>query len=497
MQRLLFTPAIFIDAFIHQDKKALLALEHTYNTPYLQGWVLSNAVEQLLNAKVPKSNIITELKNFATIPINAKLVNLALTSEKEYSLALYEAAIEKFNIDSVVDCQASFMLSIGYSQVLEIKEKEETDFIDIKANIHPIFEEVDGHYMEIIQKTNFSGGNHSIKFEQEFADYCGTKYASGVSSGTSALKLALESLGITRGDEVITVPNTFIATTEIISQLGAKVVFVDIDPISYNLNPNQLESKITEKTRAIVPVHLYGQPVEMEPILKIACKYNLKILEDASQAHGAYYKNKRVGNLGDVAAFSLYPTKNLGAFGEAGIITTNSKAIINKVNLLKNHGQDKRYSYSIEGYNSRMDNLQGAVLRSKLVFLDEWNENRRSIADCYNNILKNCNKVQIPFISKNCQSVFYVYPLLVEDVKSLHKYLLEKQIKTNISYSSPLHLEKAYSKLKLGINSYPVAESYYKKLICLPIYPFLTIGKATKIAQTILQFFVEHTTKKL
>ncbi len=496
MQRLLFTDSVFIDAFLKQKEAAIKAINYCNQSAHLQGWVLANITEKLLEASLTEEQIVEALQNFSTIPINATLSKAALnccsSSKLEYEKALLEESASVFKIAKIVDCdfvEKDSLLYLDCEQVLGLLEDTEVAFLDLKADLHPILDRIDGGYMEIIQNTEFSGGNHVVAFEKEFASYCGTRYAAALSNGTDALRLALVAMGITKGDEVITVPNTFIATTEVISQLGAKVVFVDVLQESYNMNPQKIEEKINNKTKAIIPVHLYGQVADMDPILKIARKHNLKILEDASQAQGAFYKNQRAGSLGDAAAFSLYPSKNLGAFGEAGVVTSNNKNIIEKIEILKNHGQNRQYSYQMEGYNARMDNLQAVVLRTKLAYLEQWNEKRRKIADCYGVGLKNCSQIRLPKIQTGCQSVFYLYPILAEKIQLLHSYLLDKQIQTRVGYSHPLHLEPAYSFLNQKQGSYPVAESYFKKLLCLPIYPTLSKTKARKVIDAILKFY--------
>ena len=466
------------------------ALNYCQQADYLEGWILANTTEKLLKLGIAKNTILKKLQGFSEIPINARLNNAALRSRKSYKNSILEEAVKVFKIDNILGEEfKKHPLYLSYEEISKLEEDLKIDFMDLRADLHPILNQVDSGYMETIQNTEFSGGSQVTAFEKEFAAYCGTRYASAVSNGTDALRLALIAMGITKGDEVITAPNTFIATTEVISQLGAKVVFADILPESYNINPQKIKEKITNKTKAIIPVHLYGQIADMNPILEIAKKHNLQVLEDASQAQGAFYHKKRAGNLGNAAAFSLYPSKNLGAFGEAGIVTSNDKKIIEKIEMLKNHGQDKQYSYKIEGYNARMDNLQAVVLRTKLAYLDQWNEKRRCISARYSTGLKNCLQVQTPQIPEKYKSVFYLYPLLAEKVHQLHHYLLDKQIQTRIGYSKPLHLEPAYSFLNQKEGSYPIAESYAKKLICLPIYPSLGEKKTQKVIDCILKFY--------
>jgi dTDP-4-amino-4,6-dideoxygalactose transaminase len=258
-------------------------------------------------------------------------------------------------------------------------------FVDLKIQYDSIKDEIGEAIQKVLDKTSFIMGEELEKFEEEFARFCDVKHAIGVANGSDALILALKACEISQGDEVITVPHTFIATTEAITHVGGKIVFVDIDPKTYTIDVSKIEEKISNKTRAIIPVHLYGQPADMDPIIRLAKEYNLKIIEDAAQAHGAEYKGKKVGSIGDVACFSFYPGKNLGAYGDAGVITTNSEEITKKVKLLRNHGRiTKKYEHAIEGYSSRLDNLQAAILRVKLKHLNEWNESRR----------KNAQKIQ-------------------------------------------------------------------------------------------------------
>ena len=269
-------------------------------------------------------------------------------------------------------------------------------FLDLKAQYLTIKNEIDDAIDAVIENTAFSGGPFVEKFEQEFAEFCQCNYAIGVSSGTSALWLAMQGLGIGQGDEVITVPNTFIATVEAITFCGATPVFVEIDEKTYNINPFLIEAAITSKTKAIVPVHLFGQMADMDPIIEIARKHNLYVIEDACQAHGAEYKGKKAGSIGDAGCFSFYPGKNLGAYGEAGAVTSNSIELAEKIRMLRDHGQAKKYNHTLIGWNGRMDGIQGAILSVKLKYLEKWNELRRQHAQLYNLFLKNEDRFILP-----------------------------------------------------------------------------------------------------
>ncbi len=267
-------------------------------------------------------------------------------------------------------------------------EAMEVPFLDLTRQYRSIKDEVNAGARQVMEDCRFILGENVENFEREFASFCETEYAVGVANGTDALCLALLACGIGKGDEVITVPNTFIATTEAISQTGAKIVFVDIDPQTYNIDVSQIEEKVNRRTKAILPVHLFGQPADMNPIMKIARKYNLKVIEDACQAHGAEYKGKKVGSIGDAGCFSFYPSKNLAAFGDGGMVVSNGNEIAQKIKMLRDHGQIKKYEHLVEGHNSRLDEIQAAILRVKLKRLDEWNKLRRKNASIYNELLK-------------------------------------------------------------------------------------------------------------
>ncbi|GAG94954.1 unnamed protein product, partial [marine sediment metagenome] len=276
--------------------------------------------------------------------------------------------------------------------------------------------EIDEAIQNVLNNTNFIMGEELKKFEEEFASFCNVKHAIGVANGSDALILALRACGIGEGDEVITVPHTFIATTEAITHVAGKIVFVDIDPRTYTIDVSKIEEKITDKTKAIIPVHLYGQPADMDPILEIAKKYDLKVIEDAAQAHGAEYKGKKVGSIGDVACFSFYPGKNLGAYGDAGMVVTNNEEIAEKVKLFRNHGRiTKKYEHEIEGYSSRLDNLQAAILRVKLRHLNKWNDLRRRNAKKYNELLSNIGEITTPYEADYAKHVYHLYVIRVKN----------------------------------------------------------------------------------
>jgi len=356
-------------------------------------------------------------------------------------------------------------------------------FVDLKAQYNLIKDEIDEVIHRVIDKTSFIMGEEVRRFEEEFALFCKAKYAVGVANGTEALMLALKACGLAIGDEVITVPNTFIATTEAITMIGAKIVFVDVDPDTYNIDPGKIEEKITAKTKAIIPVHLYGQPADMDPINQIARKYNLKIVEDAAQAHGAEYKGRRIGTLGDIACFSFYPGKNLGAYGDAGAVVTNNEELAQKVAMLRNHGRTKKYLHQIEGFNSRLDALQAAILRVKLRHLEDWNKERREKAKLYNQLLEPFPKIITPKMLDSTVPVYHLYVVRIKNRDRLQNILKTKGISTGIHYPLPLHLQPAYSYLGYKEGEIPMTERVSKEILSLPMYAELKEEDITYICE--------------
>jgi len=360
-------------------------------------------------------------------------------------------------------------------------------FVDLKAQYDSIKDEMDEAIQNVLNNTSFIMGEELKKFEEEFARFCDVKYAIGVANGSDALILALKACGIGKGDEVITVPHTFIATTEAISNVGGKVVFVDVDPKTYTIDISKIEEKINKRTKAIIPVHLYGQPADMDPIMRLAKKYNLKVIEDAAQAHGAEYKGEKVGSIGEVACFSFYPGKNLGAYGDAGIVVTDNEEIAEVIKLLRNHGRiAKKYEYDIEGYSSRLDNLQAAILRVKLRYLNKWNESRRKNAKKYNELLDNIGRIITPYEADYAKHVYHLYVIRTDKGRDkLREELKSKGITTGIHYPIPLHLQPAYSYLGHKEGDFPVTERCSQKILSLPIFAELTGGQIEEIVEII------------
>lgn len=358
-------------------------------------------------------------------------------------------------------------------------------FLNLKAQHQNLKAEILAAVSDVLDQTAFAGGHFVTKFEEEFASYCTTHHAVGVGNGTDALWFALLALGIKPGDEVITVPNTFIATAEAITYCGAKPVFVDIDEQTYNMDPALVEKAITPRTKAIIPVHLYGQMADMDPIMEIARKHNLFVVEDASQAHGAEYKGKRAGTIGHVGCFSFYPGKNLGACGEAGACVTNDAALRTRIATFRDHGQAKKYYHDVIGWNGRMDGFQGAILSIKLKHIENWTEARRRNADIYTKAFANVHGVLTPKQAAGRRHVFHLYVLRVKARDQVLKNLAEKGVNCAIHYPVPLHLQNAYQSLGLGRGSFPISERCAEEIISLPMFPELTSGEIEQVVTAV------------
>jgi dTDP-4-amino-4,6-dideoxygalactose transaminase len=364
------------------------------------------------------------------------------------------------------------------------------NFVDLKAQYQTIKPEIDKAIENVISNTAFILGKAVAEFEEQFAGYCGVKHCVGINSGTSALIMALKALDVGEGDEVITTPNTFIATAEAISFAGATPVFVDIEDRSYNLDPAKLEKAITRKTKAVIPVHLYGQPADMDPILKIAEKKRVAVIEDSAQAHGAEYKGKKTGALAEVACFSFYPGKNLGAYGEGGAITTNDEEIAQKARMLRDHGSPKKFYHEFIGNNCRLEGIQGAVLSVKLKHLDKWNDGRRKNADLYRKYLEGSG-VGVPEEMRYAKHVYHVFCVRVKDREKLIDFLKEKGVFTNIHYPIPIHLQKAYQFLGYKKGDFPVTEGCMDDILSLPMFAELTEEEIKYTAECIKEFYVK------
>jgi len=384
-------------------------------------------------------------------------------------------------------------------------------FLDLVTPHLELEQELTGVFRRALVTAGFIGGQMVDDFEEAFAAFCGTSHSIAVSSGTDALRFAIMACGIKPGDVVITVPHTFIATTEAISQAGATPEFIDVDEFTYNMSAEMLQQflevqcarsrsgELVSKrsgrpVKAVVPVHLYGQMADMDPILRLADKYGLAVIEDACQAHGAEYFSKRLnrwmraGSMGRAAAFSFYPGKNLGACGEAGAVTTNDKELAEKVKILRDHGQVKKYYHDLEGYNGRLDAMQAGFLHAKLGHLEKWNMQRRERADEYNRLLANNCALTLPFEPSGSRSVYHLYVVRTIDRDGLMTHLREAGIGTGIHYPIPLHLQNAYASLSYGLGDFPVAESVSAGILSLPMFPQLAAEQQATVAEEILAF---------
>jgi len=362
------------------------------------------------------------------------------------------------------------------------------NFVDLKAQYQTIKPEIDKAIENVISNTAFILGKAVAEFEEQFAAYCGAKHCAGINSGTSALIMALKALDVGEGDEVITTTNTFIATAEAISFAGATPVLVDIEDGTYNMDPGKLEKAITGKTKAIIPVHLYGQPADMDPILEIAKKKSIPVIEDAAQAHGAQYKGKKTGGLATAACFSFYPGKNLGAYGEGGAVTTDDEGMAQKVRMLRDHGSPKKFYHEFIGNNCRLEGIQGAVLSVKLKHLDKWNDGRRKNADLYRKYLEGTG-VGLPEEMPYAKHVYHVFCVRVKERQKLIDFLKEKGIFTNIHYPIPIHLQKAYQFLGYKKGDFPVTEGCMDEILSLPMFAELTEEEIKYTADCIREFY--------
>jgi dTDP-4-amino-4,6-dideoxygalactose transaminase len=360
-------------------------------------------------------------------------------------------------------------------------------FVDLGAQYRSIATEVDPAMAAVLGDTDFILGRAVNQLEEEFAVFCESSYGVGVDSGTSALELALRAFDIGPGNEVITVANSFIASALAVSHAGAKPVLVDCNPESFTMDVSCLEQAITSRTRAIIPVHLYGEPADMDPILEIAQKNNLVVIEDACQAHGATYKGKRVGSLGHAAAFSFYPGKNLGAYGDGGMIVTKDPKIAKALQKLRNYGQEQKYKHVSIGYNRRLDTLQAAVLGVKLRHLDTWNNSRRQLARLYNESLKGAGVIT-PIDASYAESVWHLYVIRTKNRTSLQGHLASHGVMTGIHYPIPIHLQPAYSDLGYKKGDFPVTEAYAEEVLSLPMYAELPAEAVQYVAATIREF---------
>lgn len=361
-------------------------------------------------------------------------------------------------------------------------------FFDLKIQNSKIRAEVDAAIAKVVDSSHFILGSNVAELEKEIAAYHGAKYAVGVASGTDALQLSLRSFGIKEGDEVITSPFTFVATAEAISYTGAKPVFADIDPDTFNIDPEDVHKKISDRTKAIIPVHLYGQSAEMKGIMEIANAHKLVVIEDSAQAIGAKDNGQHVSTLGDAGCLSFFPTKNLGCFGDGGMVITNNEEVYNMIKVLRGHGSRATYHYDMVGFNSRLDELQAAILRVKLKYLEGWIENRRRNAALYNKLLS-FDGVVTPIEAKGLRHVYNQYTIRAKGRNELSEFLKKKGIGAMVYYPLSLHLQKVYEHLKCRKGSLPNAEKAQEEVLSLPIFPELSEAQITEVASAIKEYF--------
>lgn len=357
-------------------------------------------------------------------------------------------------------------------------------FIDLKAQYREVKEEVNAAIQGVLDTCQFTLGSEVLAFEQEFADYCSAKHGVGVNTGTSALHLALLAAGVGPGDEVITVPFTFVATISAIDYTGATPVLIDIDPVTFTMDPKALEAAITERTKAIIPVHLYGQSADMDPILEIAKRYGLTVIEDACQAHGAEYKGRRAGSMGHMACFSFYPGKNLGAYGEGGMVVTDDPEFARTIRMLRDWGAEKKYHHVLKGYNFRMEGIQGAVLRVKLRRLEAWTEARRTAAAHYDRLFAGSG-VMTPKAMSYARHVYHIYAIRTDHRQAWQEALLAQGIQTGIHYPTPVHLLPAFAELGYRAGQFPHSEQAARQVLSLPMFPELTQGQCEEVVSAI------------
>ena len=360
-------------------------------------------------------------------------------------------------------------------------------FLDLKAQYRTIKSDIDAAVHKILDSGQYVLGEEVELFEREFAAFHAADHGVAVNTGTSALHLALLAAGVGDGDEVITVPFTFVATVAAIRYTGARPVFVDIDPVSFTMDVTQIESKITPRTKAIVPVHLYGHPADMDPIIEIAARHGLTVIEDACQAHGAIYKNRPVGALGHAGCFSFYPGKNLGAYGEGGMVTTNDPAMQKTMRMLRDWGQEKKYFHVLKGFNYRMEGFQGAILRVKLRHLAAWSEARQERAAAYDRLLAGNELVQAPAAPANGKHVYHIYAVRTNDRAGLMRTLQANGIGTGIHYPIPVHLQEAHADLGYQKGDFPESERAADQVLSLPMFPELAITDVEVVAAAITQ----------
>jgi len=467
-----------------------------------KGWLVSTSVPGIL-AGAGGGDVQSLLRSLAVLTPTAHDIDLALGSEEPFEVALASRLVEVSGLDAVVTLSPERFSGLPVNALTpgQLQEKldappppvKEVRLLDITASYHQILNEVEKEIAETVRSGQFILGPKVSRMEERMASYCQTKYAVGVSSGTDALLIALMALGVGPGDEVITTPYTFFATAGSIIRAGAKPVFADINDITFNIKPEHIERCITSKTKAIIPVHLYGQCADMDPIRQLAEKNGLQVIEDAAQAIGSEYKSRPAGSLGDMGCFSFFPAKNLGCFGDGGLVTTNSEELYKQLKILRVHGSEPKYYHKILGGNFRPDALQAGVVSAKLNFLEGWTEQRRKNAQTYNQLFK--DSAMTPFVQLPPEvfprHVFNQYVLRVGNRRDeLRAYLNEKRIGCEIYYPIPLHLQECFKSLGYKSGDFPESEKAAKETLALPISHEVDRRQQEYVVETVHQFFL-------
>jgi len=477
----------------------------------IKGWITADAyclIYSCLREKgkiqFSKNLLIDELSYLSIIPTRYQtILDAHEFNNSNFTDNIQLVAAQSMNIDYLItrntlDCSGSrvkVMLPSEFTNDLKnntfIPIRDKIAFVDIKNQFHQIYNYIDDRINNVINETSFIKGKYVTEFENNFADYCKGKYCISVGNGTDALFIALKALNISYGDEVILPANSFIATSEAVTMAGAQIVFVDCDPKTYNIDVSLIESKITQKTKVIIPVHLYGQPANMPVLFEMAKKYNLKIVQDCAQAHGATIEGKPLADYGDILCFSFYPGKNLGAYGDAGAIITNDSELANRALMFANHGRKEKYNHEFEGINSRMDGIQGAVLNVKLKYLDQWNESRINSSMLYTDLLADINLIQCPYSLPDVKHVYHLYVIRLKQRDELQDYLTNNNIGTGIHYPIALPNLKSYQYLNHQPADFPVASQYQNEILSLPLYPGIDKEAVRHVSQIIKNFFVK------
>ena len=506
---------ILIDIAVRVDQypESIALVSKLMDSPRHSLWISAISINNIhfivskLAGKAKAEQLLELIQNeFSVIPFRHSAFAEAMqSSNPDFEDAIQMFSAQEMNMDCIITRNPDDFINAAIpvhtpSQFLEswnsgaLDKVSQIPFLDLKAQHHQIFNDIDDKFADIMANTGFILGKYVDEFEKGFAKIHDAKYCIGVSSGTDALHIAMLTLGIGHGDLVIVPVNTFIATAEPLSFCGAEPVFVDCDPY-YNMDTEKLEKQIEEmdagrrkRLKAVVPVHLYGQPAHMDKILKIAAKYGLDVIEDACQAHLATYKGQKVGTMGKFGAFSFYPGKNLGAWGEAGALITNDDALFLKAKQIRQHGEIERYHHNIVGHNYRMSAFQGAALSVKIKYICEWTEKRQKNAGLYRKYLSPLSGIVFPEERGECASVFHLFVIQVENRDNLQKYLQENGIATGLHYPVPLHLQEAYKSLGYKKGDFPVAEKAAQRILSLPMYPELTETDIAYVCEKIREF---------